>query len=88
MAEEKREYPDAVQGVADGVAGKAKEVWGAVTGNDDLVDEGRAQRGKGEAHREAAQKDAEAAIARGKADAAGKLQDAKDEAKEDDEDDK
>ncbi|QCQ91364.1 microaggregate-binding protein 1 [Rhodococcus sp. SGAir0479] len=58
---------EAVKGVVEGVKGKAKEAAGAVTGQDDLVREGKAQQDKADAQREAAQKEAEAEKARGEA---------------------
>jgi uncharacterized protein YjbJ (UPF0337 family) len=50
-----------------GAKGKAKEVFGAVTGRDNLKREGQAQQDKGEAQRDAAKKEAEAESARGAA---------------------
>lgn len=44
----------------EGVKGNAKEVAGAVVGDEDLRGEGRAQQDKAEAQREAAKKEAEA----------------------------
>lgn len=41
---------DAVKDVVEDVKGKAKELAGAVTGRDDLRDEGRAQQDKADAH--------------------------------------
>ena len=41
----------------DKVAGKAKEAWGAVTGDEAKKEEGRAQQRKAEAQEEAAQKE-------------------------------
>ncbi|CAM3051002.1 CsbD family protein [Prescottella defluvii] len=58
---------EAVKGVVEGVKGKAKEATGAVTGQDDLVREGKAQQDKAAAQREAAEKEAAAEKARGKA---------------------
>jgi uncharacterized protein YjbJ (UPF0337 family) len=58
---------EAVEGVVEGVKGKAKEVFGAVTGHDDLKREGEAQQDKGEAQRDASKKEAEAESARGAA---------------------
>ena len=37
---------EAVEGVVEGAKGKAKEVFGAVTGRDDVKREGEAQRGE------------------------------------------
>ena len=53
-----------VEGVAEDVKGKAKEVVGTITGNDDLKDEGRAQQEKADAQRDVARKEAEADAAR------------------------
>ena len=58
---------EAVEGVVEGVKGKAKEVLGAVTGRDNVKREGEAQQDKGEAQRDAAKKEAEAHSARGAA---------------------
>jgi uncharacterized protein YjbJ (UPF0337 family) len=59
---------EAIEGIVEGVKGKAKEVAGAVTGRDDLLREGQAQQDKGEAQRDAARKEAEAESARKAAD--------------------
>lgn len=61
---------DGIRGAVEGVKGKAKEAFGAVTGNDELVREGRAQQDKGEAQRDAAKHQAEADSARAAAKAA------------------
>lgn len=61
---------EAVKGVVEDVKGKAKEAVGAVTGQDDLTREGRAQQDKAEAQRNAAAKEAEAESARGSAEVA------------------
>jgi uncharacterized protein YjbJ (UPF0337 family) len=53
-----------VKGVVEGVKGKAKEAIGAVSGNDELKQEGAAQQKKAEAQREVAVKEAEAEKAR------------------------
>jgi uncharacterized protein YjbJ (UPF0337 family) len=53
--------------VVEEVKGKARKVIGSVTGNDDLVDEGKAQQDKADAQRDAAMKEAEAKKARGEA---------------------
>ena len=58
---------EAIKGVVEGVKGKAKEVAGAVTGRDDLYNEGKAQQDKADAQRNAAKKEAEAESARGAA---------------------
>ena len=53
-----------VKGVVEGVKGKAKEAVGAVTGNDELKQEGAAQQDKADAQRDVAVKEAEAEKAR------------------------
>ena len=53
-----------VKGVVEGVKGKAKEAVGAVTGNDELKQEGAAQQAKADAQREVAVKEGEAEKAR------------------------
>ena len=58
---------NAVEGVVEGVKGKAKEAVGAVTGNDEMRREGRAQQEKGDAQRDVARKEAEAEKARAEA---------------------
>lgn len=67
VADDKSGPSEGVKGVVEGVKGKAKEAVGAVTGNDDLTREGRAQQDKAESQREVAKKEAEAEKARGKA---------------------
>lgn len=62
------------EGVVEGVKGKAKEVIGAVTGSDDLKNEGEAQQDKADAQRDVAKKEAEAEAARGGAEAAEERQ--------------
>jgi uncharacterized protein YjbJ (UPF0337 family) len=64
---EKSGPQEAVEGVVEGVKGKAKEVAGTVTGRDDIQREGQAQQDKSDAQREAAKKEAEAESARGAA---------------------
>jgi uncharacterized protein YjbJ (UPF0337 family) len=65
---EKDTGPEAgARGVVEGVKGKAKEAVGAVTGNEDLRDEGRAQQRKAAAERDVARKEAEAERARAEA---------------------
>jgi uncharacterized protein YjbJ (UPF0337 family) len=62
---EKDTGPEAgVKGVVEGVKGKAKEVVGAVTGNEELRREGEAQGEKADALRDVAVKEAEADKAR------------------------
>jgi uncharacterized protein YjbJ (UPF0337 family) len=53
-----------VKGVVEGVKGKAKEAVGAVTGNDELKQEGAAQQDKADAQRDVAVKEGEAEKAR------------------------
>jgi len=53
-----------VQGVAEGIKGKVKEVVGVTTGDDELRHEGRAQQKKADAQRTVAKKEAEADAAR------------------------
>ena len=68
MTDKKKSGPaEAVKGVVEGVKGKAKEAAGAVTGQDDMVREGKAQQEKAEAQRAAAAKEAAAEKERGKA---------------------
>ncbi|MGZ6778091.1 MAG: microaggregate-binding protein 1 [Mycobacterium sp.] len=67
MADNNSGPEEAIKGVVEGVKGKAKEVTGAVTGRDDLYNEGKAQQDKADAQRNAAQKEAEAEAARGAA---------------------
>jgi uncharacterized protein YjbJ (UPF0337 family) len=57
----------AVEGVVEEVKGKAKEAVGALTGDDDKREEGRAQQDKADAQREVAAKEAEAEKARAEA---------------------
>ena len=61
-----------VKGVVEDVKGKAKEAVGAVTGNDELKQEGAAQQDKADAEREVALKEAEADKARAVAAARGR----------------
>ncbi|MHA7651664.1 microaggregate-binding protein 1 [Mycobacterium sp. ML4] len=65
---------EGIEGVVEGVKGKAKEVIGAVTGRDDVKREGQAQQDKADAQRDAAKKEAEAEAARGGAEAAEERQ--------------
>ncbi|MFF0494435.1 CsbD family protein [Nocardia sp. NPDC004068] len=58
---------EAVEGVVEDVKGKAKEVAGIITGNENLKGEGRAQQDKAEAERTAAAKEAAAEKARAEA---------------------
>jgi uncharacterized protein YjbJ (UPF0337 family) len=66
------------KGIVDSVAGKAKEVAGALTGQDDLTEEGQLQQADARARREAQSEEA-IADAQGKQ-AAGQLRQVQDEA--------
>lgn len=67
---EKKSGPQAgVEGVAEDIKGKAKEVGGTALGNDSLKREGLAQQDKAEANRDVARKEAEADAARSRAEA-------------------
>jgi uncharacterized protein YjbJ (UPF0337 family) len=74
MADKNSGPAGAVQGVVEDAKGRVKEAVGAVTGRDDLTREGRAQRDKAEAQRNAAKKEAEAHAARGSAEVAEERQ--------------
>lgn len=65
---------EAIRGVVEGAKGLAKEAVGTVTGNDELVEEAKAQQDKAEAQRDAAKREAEAEAARGSAKAAEERQ--------------
>jgi len=65
---------EAVEGVVEGVKGKAKEVIGAVVGRGDVKREGQAQQDRGEAQREAGRKEAQAESARRAASASERRQ--------------
>jgi uncharacterized protein YjbJ (UPF0337 family) len=56
------------EGIVEDVKGKAKEVIGKLTGNEDLEREGGAQQDKAEAEREVAKREVQAEVARGEAD--------------------
>jgi uncharacterized protein YjbJ (UPF0337 family) len=71
---EKSGPQEGIEGVVEGVKGKAKEVIGAVTGRDDVKKEGQAQQDKADAQRDVAKKEAEAESARGGAKAAEERQ--------------
>ncbi|WP_405138353.1 CsbD family protein [Nocardia sp. NBC_01388] len=60
MSEHNSGPREGLEGVVEGVKGKAKEAASAVLGNDDLREEGRAQQDKADSQREAAQKEAAA----------------------------
>ena len=63
---------EAIKGVVEDVKGKAKEIAGAVVGNNELEREGEAQQDKAEAQRDAAKKEAQADAARAAAKTAEK----------------
>ncbi len=56
-----------IEGVVEGLKGKAKEAVGAITGDENLKGEGKAQQAKADSEREVAAKEAEAEKARGEA---------------------
>ncbi len=65
---EKDTGPEAgVKGVVEGVKGKVKEAVGAITGKEELRQEGEAQQKKADALRDVAVKEAEAEKARAEA---------------------
>lgn len=67
---DKTSGPEAgVKGIVEDAKGKAKEGFGAVTGNDELKREGEAQQDKAAAQRDVAQKEAEAEKARARTEA-------------------
>ena len=72
------------EGIVEDVKGKAKEVIGKLTGNEDLEREGEAQQDKAEAEREVAKREEQAEVARGKADLSEAEQRVHQAAKEDD----
>jgi uncharacterized protein YjbJ (UPF0337 family) len=65
---------EAIKGVVEDVKSKAKVVIGALTGRDNLFNEGKAQQDKAQAQRNAAKKEAEAQAARTAAKVAEKRQ--------------
>ncbi|MGW4244143.1 microaggregate-binding protein 1 [Nocardia sp. NPDC004722] len=70
MSEHEKSGPrEGAEGLVEGVKGKAKEAAGAILGNDNLREEGRAQQDKAEAQRDAAKKEAQAAKDRAVAEA-------------------
>lgn len=64
---EKTGAREGLEGVVEGVKGRAKEVAGAAVGNDSWQREGRAQQDRAAAQRAAARKEAEAEGERAKA---------------------
>ena len=69
MSEKQSGPRAAVEGVAEDVKGKAKEVAGIVTGNEEREAEGKAQQDKAAAQRKVAEKEAQAEKARAEAQA-------------------
>lgn len=67
MADSKSGPMEAIQGIVEGIFGRAKVILGAVLGRNDMIKEGHAQLDKAEAQRDAAKKEAEAEKARGEA---------------------
>jgi uncharacterized protein YjbJ (UPF0337 family) len=67
MVDNKSGPVELIRGIAEDVFGEAKEVIGTIIGRDDLINEGKAQRDKAEAQRNAGRKEAVAEKARGKA---------------------
>jgi uncharacterized protein YjbJ (UPF0337 family) len=67
MSEKDSGPESGVKGVVEDMKGKAKEAVGAVTGNDELKQEGAAQQDKADAQREVAVKEGEAEKARAEA---------------------
>jgi uncharacterized protein YjbJ (UPF0337 family) len=65
MADRNTGPESGAKGIAEGVKGKVKEAAGALTGDEDMREEGRAQQEKAEAERDVARKEAEAEKARG-----------------------
>lgn len=57
------------EGAVEGLKGSAKEVVGALTGNEDLEQEGQAQQEKAQEEREVAEHEAKAEASRAKAEA-------------------
>jgi uncharacterized protein YjbJ (UPF0337 family) len=64
MSDKKSGPREAVESVVEDVKGKAKEVAGSLSGNEEREREGRAQQDKAASQREVAQKEAEAEKAR------------------------
>ena len=60
MSNENSGPAEGIKGVVEDAKGKAKEAVGAITGNDSMTEEGRAQQDKADAQRDAAKKEAEA----------------------------
>ena len=67
MSEKQSGPRAAVEGVTEDLKGKAKEVAGIITGNEEREREGEAQQDKAAAQRDVARKEAEAEKARAEA---------------------
>lgn len=67
MADKNSGPIEAVQGIVEGVFGRAKVIIGALIGRNDMIKEGHAQLDKAEAQRDAAKKEAKAEKARAEA---------------------
>jgi uncharacterized protein YjbJ (UPF0337 family) len=67
MADDESGPKAGAEGIIEDIKGKAKEVVGKVTGNENLEREGGAQQDKADAERDVAKKEAEAEKARGEA---------------------
>ena len=67
MTEKSTGPREGIEGVVEGVKGKAKEAAGTVFGKDNLKEEGRAQQDKAEDQREVAKHEAQAEKARAEA---------------------
>ncbi|MBF6180891.1 MULTISPECIES: microaggregate-binding protein 1 [Nocardia] len=70
MSDKEESARQGIEGVIEDAKGKAKEVAGVITGDEDLKGEGRAQQDKAEAQREVATKEAAAEKARAEAEVA------------------
>ena len=60
MADKNSGPAEAVQGIVEGIFGRAKVIIGALIGRNDMIKEGHAQLDKAEAQRDAAKKEAKA----------------------------
>jgi uncharacterized protein YjbJ (UPF0337 family) len=67
MADTKSGPIEFVRGIVEDALGRTKQVVGIIIGNNDLINQGKAQQDKAEAQREAGRKEAEAEKARSKA---------------------
>lgn len=67
MVDSKTGPVEFARGVVEDVFGRTKQVIGVIIGRDELIDEGKAQRDKAQAQRNAGKKEAAAEKARGRA---------------------